>query len=176
MSDYRKELKIDRYRLDVELIRQPQKYMDWALKAARAEIETNEAEQAFDLIRGDVEKKVRLNPTRYGFPEGSKPTEAAVKHEALKNKKVQRYRKQYLEALRNEKILKRAERAFQQRKNMLESLTSLNVQLHFAEPKVTTDAREAVDRLASEDIKSQLKLKRRLDYKKKRKIKRRKRD
>lgn len=167
MDNYRKQLKIDRYRLDSELIRQPQKYMDWALLAAKAEIETKETEQKYDLIKGSVEKKVRSDPERYGLKE--KPTEAAVKHEALKNKKVKRYFKYYMDALQNEKILKRAEKAFQQRKGMLEALVQLNVQLHFAEPKLPQGQRESVDRAVSNDIKSQLKKKRKLDIKRRKK-------
>ena len=79
MSSYKKQLKIDRYNLVVELERQPQLYMDWALQAARAEIETKEAENDYDLIRGEADKKIRRDPERYGI---DKITEAAVRVEA----------------------------------------------------------------------------------------------
>lgn len=157
MSKYKKQLKIDRYNLVVELERQPQLYMDWALQAARAEIETKEAENDYDLIRGEFDKKIRRDPERYGI---DKITEAAVRVEAGRQIKVKKYYRKYLDALANEKILKRAEKAFQQRKGMLESLVQLNVQLHFAEPRVPHSKREVLDRSVRQNIQKDLKRKR----------------
>lgn len=165
MSSYSRQLKIDRYNLVAELERQPQLFMDWALQAARAEIETKEAENDYDLVKGEAEKKVRRNPINYGI---EKVTEGAIKAEVNRMAKVKKYYRRYLKALADEKVLKRAEKAFQQRKGMLESLVQLNVQLHFAEPNVPQDKREVLDRAARGDILKDLKRtrkkrKRRLD-------------
>jgi len=155
MSEYKKQLAIDRYKLDTELVRQPQLFMDWALKAARAEIETKEAENDWTLIKGEVEKKIRRNPANYGFD--GKPTEGAIRAEVGRSIRVKKYYRIYLRALSNEKVLKRAEKAFQQRKGMLESLVQLNVQLHFAEPKIPREHRKKMDESGRKDILKQLK-------------------
>jgi hypothetical protein len=158
MSKYTRDLKIDRYNIDEELLRQPQLYIDWALKAANAEVETKEAEHDYDIVRGEVEKKVRLNPKLYGL---DKITESALKYEASINSKVRKYFKIWMNALRNEKVLKRAEKAFQQRKDMLESLTFRDSRIYHAEPRVPISKRETMDLATRRDIQKQLKKRKR---------------
>ena len=163
---YRNRLKVNRYRIVDECEEQAQLYMDWALKAAKAEIETKEAENDWELTKGQIEKKIRRDPQRYGI---EKITESAVKVEINGNIKVKKYYRRYLEALSNEKVLKRAEKAYQQRKGMCESIAHLNVQLHFAEPTVrmSTDESKEADKSTRSEILSNLK-------KNKRRLKRRK--
>lgn len=155
-TNYKKDLKIDRYNLEEELIRQPQLYMTWAIKAANATVEKEEAKSALEIAKADVDKKIRNDPKRYGFEDG-RATEAAIKLEIAKHPKIKRKNTHYLEALRDEKILTEAKNAFQHRKKMLESLVMLNVQLHFAEPKVPLSGREATFRQRGSDIRSSLK-------------------
>lgn len=151
---YKEQLKIDRYALDAELIEQPQRYMEWALALAEAESELKSAENDYELIRGEQEKKIRNDPERYGFERT--PTKDAISDEARRNKRVQRYYKYYLKALHEVNVLKRAERAFQQRKSMLQSLVQLNMQLYFAEPNVRMQQRDEKSRSIRDNIKGQM--------------------
>ena len=153
---YKSDLRIDRYNLEEELIRQPQLYMTWAIKAANASAEKDEAKNALEIVKADVDKKIRSDPKRYGLSD-SRATESAIKYAILKHNKVVRYTKAYFESARDEKILAEAKNAFQHRKKMLESLVMLNVQLHFAEPKVPLSGREATFRQRGSDIRSSLK-------------------
>lgn len=127
---FHKESDIDRYNLDEELIRQPQKYYDWALKAAKASEEKEAAKHTLEVVRADVEKRIRKNPERYGI---SDPKESAIKLEIPRHPKVKRYTRKFIQAAYNERILNEAKTSFAQRKSMLQSLTQLNLQLHFAE-------------------------------------------
>jgi len=161
---YRRDLKIDRYNLDDELVRQPQLYMDWALKAAEASVEKTEAKDRLDIVKADLDGKIRSDPDSYDIPEG-KASEGAIKAVIAKHSKVKRYNRIYYKALKNEKFLNKAEIAFRDRRKMLEALVSLNIQLHFAEPRVPISGRDAVHRSRKSAI-----LK---DLKRKRKIKRR---
>lgn len=154
--NYKKDLKIDRYNLEEELIRQPQLYMTWAIKAANASVEKEEAKSRLEVAKADIDKRIRNNPEKYGYHDG-KATESAIKLEIAKHPKIKRRNKQYLEALRDEKIMTEAKNAFQHRKKMLESLVQLNVQLHFAEPKVPLSGREATFRERGSDIRRSLK-------------------
>lgn len=160
MINYRADLKIDRYNLEEELIRQPQLYMQWAIKSANATIEKEEAKNKLEVVKADIDKEIRSDPERYGFPDG-KATEAGVKLQIAKHKRVKRYTKLYLEALRDEKILAEAKTAFHHRKKMLESLVSLNVQLHFAEPRVPLTKQDTAFRSRSDDIRGGLKRRKR---------------
>lgn len=132
---WRQELKIDRYSLESELVRQPQLYMTWALKAVRAGIEKDDAVNDLEIVKAEVDEKIRNNPERYGIPEG-KVTDRAIKLAVAKHKRVNKYFRHMLKKKKQEKILNEAKKGFEQRKKMLESLVSLNIQLHFAEPKV----------------------------------------
>jgi len=136
---FHKEAEIDRYNLDEELVRQPQRYYDWALKAARAAEERDQAKHTLEVVRADVEKRIRKNPERYGI---SDPKESAIKLEIPRHPKVKRYTRKYIQAVYNEKILNEARASFAQRKSMLQALTQLNVQLHFAEVPVGREHKE----------------------------------
>ena len=164
---YRNRLKIDRYKIVEECEQQAQLYMDWALAAAKAEIETKEAENALELVKGQIEKKIRRNPERYGI---EKITESAVKAEINGNVKVKKYFRRYLKALSDEKVLKRAEKAYAQRKGMCESIAHLNVQLHFAEPssRLSTEEHKEIDSSARKEILRNLRKNKRLKRRKKR--------
>lgn len=156
MSSYKEDLRIDRYNLEEALIRQPQLYMTWAIKAANATIEKEHAKNRLEVVKADIDKRIRSNPKRYGFPDG-KATEAGVKLQIAQHSKVERYTRLYLEALRDEKILFEAKTAFHHRKKMLESLVSLNVQLHFAEPKVPLSKQDTTFKDRGNDIRRGLK-------------------
>ena len=149
--------KINKYDLLDALLKQPQLFYEWSKKASNAEVETAEAKDRLEMIKGDVDLRIRRNPKRYKLPEGKNP-EGAIRATVLKDKKVRRYTKEYFKALRSEKTLNDARKSFQQRKNMLESLTTLNIQLHFAEPKVDGMQRgELSNRQAQDDIRNSLK-------------------
>lgn len=165
--DYNKALRIDRYNLEKELVNQPQLYMEWALKAIDASTECASAKNRLEIIKAEVAKKIRANPKKYGLQE--KATVDAIRQNIETDKKVKRYTKQYFESYKMERILNEAKNAFQHRKKMLESLVQLNIQLHFAEPRVDGMQRgELSNRQTQDDIRSSLK-------KRKRKLKRRER-
>lgn len=158
-SDYKKDLRINRYKLERELVRQPQLYMEWATKATNATIEKEHAKQNLEVVKADIDKRIRKDPEKYGFPDG-KATESGIKLQIAKHPKVEKANSYYLRALRDEKILNEAKVAFHHRKKMLESLVSLNIQLHFAEPKVPLTHQDATYRERSADIRSDLKRRR----------------
>ena len=138
---YYEDLKIDRYNLEKELVRQPQLFMEWALKAAIASVDREDAKNRVELIRAEIDKKIRSNPEEYGISE-SKSTDRAIKLAVENHRRVKKFYKKYLKKLRDEKILNEAKTAFNHRKKMLESLVSLNIQLHFSEPKVPVEKKE----------------------------------
>jgi len=153
------EIKTNPYNLLDALLEQPQLFYEWSNKASKAGTQTTRAKDRLDLIKADVDLRIRRNPKRYGLPDG-KPPEGAIKATVLKDKKVKRYTKQYYDYLDTEKTLTNAMKSFQQRKNMLEALTTLNIQLHFAEPKVSGMQRgEISNRQTRDDIKASLKRK-----------------
>lgn len=154
---FEEEIKIDPYNLLKALLEQPQLFYEWSNKASKAGTETARAKERLEFIKSNVDLRIRKNPEGYGLPEG-KPSENAIRATVSKDKKVKRYTKRYFECLDNEKSFINGMKSFQQRKNMLEALTTLNMQLHFAEPRVDGMQRgELSNRQAKDDIKSSLK-------------------
>jgi len=160
MPDYKKDLKIKKYDLLNELIRQPQKYMDWAERSVKAGIERDEARNKLDITKAEVEADIRNEPTEFGLDEN--PKEGGIKAAIIRNKKVKRAQKDYFIALERANILSKAEVAFQQRKSMLTSLVQLDTRLHFAEPYVPKEIREEVNGIERDRIKSGLKKSRKI--------------
>lgn len=128
------ELKIDQHRLDKELIEQPQKYAEWALRLCKATENKDTTKKDLDLIRAVAEKKIRENPEKYGT--NGKQTEGQIKTLISLNLRVQKYNALYLKASHEEQVLSKIEKAFSFRKKSLSDLVQLNTQLFFSEPKI----------------------------------------
>ena len=141
--EYKKDVYVDKYNLDEELIQQPQRFLDWALAWVDASDTKEVTKIKLDLIKAETESRIRKNPDKYDIPEG-KATEPAIKAEVLKHKRVRRAQKKYIQALKNERKLAEIKASFRQRKSMLEKLVDLNMMLHFSEPKLPTDQKESV--------------------------------
>lgn len=131
-NDFLKDLDIDKYNLDEELIRHPQLYISWALESAEASKDKDQAKKDFDLVKAEVESKIRSDPKRYGI---DKVTEGAVRSAIALHPKTKKYDKIYLKALHNERVLSKIEKAFGHRKSSLEGLVQLDLRLRFVEPK-----------------------------------------
>ena len=138
-KSYKDGLKIDRYQLDRELEQQPQLYMDWALKSAEAADDKDWEKQRLDIVRAKAEQEVRKNPKKYGI---ENTTEGAVKAAITCHPKVRRQTKKYLIAVKNDRILTKAESAYKARQKMLEKLAERDIRLQFAEVKVPTAYKE----------------------------------
>lgn len=131
-ENFLEDLEIDKYNLDEELIKHPQLYMEWALKAAGAVEDKDLAKKDLELVRAEVESKIRSEPKRFKI---DKITEGAVRAAVTLHPKMKKYDKIYLKALHNERVLSKIEKAFSHRKSSLEGLVQLDLRLHFIEPK-----------------------------------------
>jgi hypothetical protein len=142
--DFEKDIVIDKFNLTEELVEQPQKYYDWGKALSISETETLIAKDKLEIIRSEIELKIRNHPTLYDLP--NNPKEAQIKAAVNINRKVRRANKNYLDALRIEKTLKKAERAFEHRKKSLEGLVYLSNQFYFADPKTNSHTQEKINR------------------------------
>ena len=152
--DYLDDITIDRYKLEIELSRQSQKYMRWALKWADAVEEKEDLKAKLDNLRNTYELRIRKYPEDYDLDPS--PKEGAIKAALSKIKKIKSMEAKYRAALSNERRLAEAKKGFDHRKKMLESLTTLNVQLHFAEPQ-EKNARESINQHKGKKVREALK-------------------
>jgi hypothetical protein len=153
---YRADLRINKHRLDDELLEQPQKYYDWSQAAAEAEVERDDAKDDYDLVLIDIEDDIRSNPDKY-FDSDRNITEGAIKSALNSHRKVKRYRRKFTKARANFNLLKKAEKAFEQRKRMLEAYLYYRNKNMDGEVKVPINEQRRMSEDTRKDIESQLK-------------------
>jgi len=111
-------LRIDHKNIDLEILRQAQLYYEWSYSAAEAENIRDDAKEMLEIISSRIENEIRENIESY-FE--SKPTEAAIKNVVNNNPKVMNQRRIYNEAKAKARLLKVAEKSYEQRKDMIEA-------------------------------------------------------
>lgn len=157
MNDYQKDLSINQYELDKELVKQPQLFMKWALSYAEASIEREFAKNKLELIKAQEEIIIRKS-----FEKKIKVTEGIVSSAVVRSQKVQRYQKKYFQSLKTEKVLQEAKTALKQKQKMLEGLVQLRIQLYHSDPKVRI-SEELVDTVKNRESLEAKKMKRKIN-------------
>jgi len=143
MSDFNEDIKINKYKLDTELVNQPQRYYEWAKAEADAADEVARLKDKLEVVKSKVEIRIRKNPTLFDLPEN--PKEALVKAAITIHPKVQKASKKLFNATKTHRLLTKAEKSFEHRKKSLEGLVSLNMQIHFANPRGTERKHYEID-------------------------------
>ena len=133
MNDFSEQVRINKYQLDDELVEQPQRYYDWAKLEAQAADEVARLKDKLEILKAEVEIRIRKHPTAYDLPDG--PKEALIKAAIIVQPKVKRLGRKLLKAMKTHRLLTKAEKSFEHRKKALEGLVSLNMQMHFSTPK-----------------------------------------
>lgn len=133
MTDFSDEVRINKYKLDDELVEQPQRYYDWAKLEAKAGDQVAYLKDKLEVLKAEMEIRIRKHPTVYDLPEN--PKEALIKAAILIQPKIKRANRKLLKAMKTHRLLSKAEKAFEHRKKSLEGLVSLNIQMHFSTPK-----------------------------------------
>jgi hypothetical protein len=140
LPNFQKDIDINENKLSEELIQQPQKFYRWGVLYAEAQADTARCKDQLDMMKNKVELEIRKTPKKYD--EKGKLTEGQIKALVNTDSRVEELNNQYLELLKVEKILAKAERAFEHRKKSLEGLVSLNMQYYFSTPKTNQQAEE----------------------------------
>jgi hypothetical protein len=68
-NDYMKDLAIDPFSLEKEWLLQPQLYMKYSELAAEAQKKRDKAKERLDIVRAELDDKIRSSPLEYGAPE-----------------------------------------------------------------------------------------------------------
>lgn len=155
LNKYRADLSIDKNNIDEELLRQPQLFYEWAQALSEAEVNKDDAKDEYDLILIKIESKIRKNPKKY--IEVEKITEGAIKSEVNNNILVKKARKKYQQCRKDFKLLLKAEKAFEQRKRMLEAYLYHIHRMMNSDVKVPRKYEKDYSERIRKDINSQLK-------------------
>jgi glycine betaine/choline ABC-type transport system substrate-binding protein len=134
--NYENEIRIDETALDVEWLEQPRLFMKYARNAAQARKRVDEAKEALDVAKAELDKKIRSNPKKYGV---EKITENAISNLIIKQDTYKEAMQEFSDARYEADIAQSAVSAFNQRKEALENLVKLFGMQYFSGPRVPRD-------------------------------------
>lgn len=142
--DYELDITIQEDQLDIECLEQPRLMLKYTRHAAEMRRKADEAEEALDVVKAEVEKEIREDPEHFNIP---KITEAAVKAAILLERRYKAANKTFINAKFEAKVADGAVKAFENRKDMLEALIKLHGQSYFAGPSVPHNITELRQKL-----------------------------
>jgi hypothetical protein len=129
-SDLMRELHVDKSQLGRELLRQPGKFAFWSSLYS-------EVSSKADLLEIQLEEKFgELAKHYYKKYSGKKIKATDLKHLIIGNSEYQKLRRRLWKWRKSERFLKGAVRAFEQRKDVLQSHAANERKERDAEPKV----------------------------------------
>lgn len=140
--DYQRDVRIDKDTLDREWVQQPQLAMQYSEAAVNAQSEMDTAKERVELVRADLDKRMR----QILMMGDKKPTEAVISSAVMTHEEYQEASSQYLNAKRTWGIMRAAADAIcDQRKAALENLVKLFGMGYFSTP--TVRSKEGADGL-----------------------------
>jgi cellulose biosynthesis protein BcsQ len=137
--NYEDDIRIDETSLDIEWLEQATLFLRYSKNAALREKEKDQAKEALDLAKSELDRDIRTNPEKYGI---EKITDKVVENIIPTQDQYKEASEAFINAKYEWNVAKGAVDAFNQRKEALENLTRLNGQNWFAGPKVPRDLRE----------------------------------
>ena len=134
--NYEKDLTIDPDSLDTEWLDQPRLMLRYAKHASKMKMEVERAKEKLDIIRADLDKKIRVVPEEFGI---TKLTESVITSTVITQVKYRTGNEAFLEAAYEANMAQGALRALEGKKTALENLVKLHGQQYFAGPSVPRD-------------------------------------
>jgi hypothetical protein len=147
MIDYDKDVRIDETALDVECLDQPSLMVKYARLLADAEQRLDEAKEALDLAKAELDKEIRSDPDRFDL---TKATETSVANAVIMQPEYTEASNRVIEAKYEAKVLAGVVKAIDARKTMLETLVKLHGQQYFAGPNVPRDLSHEAEKKRSQ--------------------------
>lgn len=130
--DYEKDICIEPDALDIEWVRQPFLYMEYAQEAARLDSIAKQKKEHLEVVDAQIDKVIRESNVK-------KPTEPQIRNEILLNHNHQQAYQEYIDALYEYNICIAGVRALDNKKSALENLVKLWQGSYFAGPKEPRD-------------------------------------
>ncbi len=126
------ELKIDKFSLDEEWLRQPMLIYQWSKDYAEALAVRDKTKQLVELIKAESDLAIRKNPERFGL---EKATDKAVENAIITVPEYQEALKQHQQAMYDVNILSGGIEAINHKKSALDNLTRLFLSGYWAEAR-----------------------------------------
>jgi hypothetical protein len=135
---FREDIKIDKSNLDSEWMLQAVRFVEWGEKEVEAQFQKDSLKEQLDLVRADLDSKIRSTPAAYGI---DKITEGALMNTIIRQPEYLEASSNYLKAVKDAKVLSIAREAFDHKKRALEKLTDLWISGYWADPRIRSEAK-----------------------------------
>lgn len=136
-KEFEKDLGIDPYCLDEEWLKQPGLYMKYSSMAADAQKRRDQLKERLEVIKAELDKKIRLTPSSYVTAE--KVTETSIAFTILLQPEYKEGVDSLTEANYELNMLQSAVRAFDHKRSALENEVKLWLGSYFSGPKEPRD-------------------------------------
>jgi hypothetical protein len=141
--DFDSDIDIDINGLDREWEIHSSKYLKCSQDYANAVFAKDQAKLTLEAVKADLDADIRQNPEKFGV---DKVTEAVVANTVILQQDYQDAYTAYTETIRDVNMILAAKSAFEHKKKALEKLTDLYISGYWSEPRVTSEAKDAIDR------------------------------
>lgn len=159
--NYEKDVAIDENALDIECLEQPSLVFQYSKWSAKCELEVDKASESMNIIKAELDQKIRENPDDYGV---SKVTENAITNAIISHPKYQNAKADYLDKKYEAGMAKAAVYALNDKRTSLELLVKLHGQNYFAGPSIPRDlSREWTKKEEQRRVNASIKISTRLD-------------
>lgn len=147
--NFEKDLQIDADNLDVEFLRQPSLYMQYAEALAEANERLHKADQKIKVVRSELTLQAARNPEILEVKKGKSVSPTANNVEAYyrTHKNHIEAKEEWLSASKQVEMLQNAVIAFNQRKTSLEQLARLTIAGYCAMPSEPHDPSTFTERM-----------------------------
>lgn len=136
-KEFEKDLGIDPYALDEEWLKQPGLYMKYSSMAADIQKRRDQSKERLEVIKAELDKKIRLSPATYVTVE--KITESVVASTILVQPEYRIATDELIEANYELNMLQSAVRALDHKRSALENEVKLWLGSYFSGPKEPRD-------------------------------------
>ncbi|MHA1363980.1 MAG: hypothetical protein ACTSP1_15825 [Candidatus Freyarchaeota archaeon] len=149
LDEIKERIPIDRYNLDEECRRQAILYSDVGELVSEAKAEARRKEQRLELVKAELDSKIRESPSNYGIEKVSNPAiEAAI----IRSSEYQQALSDYIDARETADKLSVLQTAVEHRKSSLRDLVSLYIYEYYSGSHDMTKEKRHLGEVTEEEI------------------------
>ncbi len=143
-------LSIDMNELDAEWAKQPKLYHEYASQRAHSQRKLDEAEAELKVVKAEVDRWIRDEPTKYNLSE--KPTEVSIASTIFLQPEYKAAQKAVILAQEQVNIIDAMVRSLDHKKAALENMVRLHGMDYFAEPRINSENTKKMQEQRSDKV------------------------
>jgi hypothetical protein len=145
MGDFKENIQIDKYSLDLEFEKHPMLYHEFAMDMVDAEKERDDMKDQLELLHAKLTTQIRDDPKKFNL---EKVTEGAITSVILQDINYQKLQKDYSNSVYNAKVLKISIESLNKKQSSMEHLVKLYLGEYYSKEAPREIKENAAERVA----------------------------